>query len=133
MFHSFRRGCEKICSMTKDTYIIRKDPKTGLRYVTKVLEEMTKNHRECDKENIASMMPQTPGMCNRVSCNTIWKVFSYVYREIFNINFNVESVFPLRFTTLPCQSFELYVSKRHPEFDRLWHRSLVSLTNNMAV
>lgn len=57
--------------MTKDTFIIRKDPKTGLRYVTKGLEEMTKNHREHAKENIASLMPQTPGMCNRFSCNTI--------------------------------------------------------------
>lgn len=57
--------------MTKDTYIIRKDPKTGLRYVTKVIEEMTNNHKKCGKENIASIMPQTPGMRNRFSCNTI--------------------------------------------------------------
>lgn len=131
MFHSFRWGCENICSMTKDTNIIRKDPKTGLRYVTKVIEEMTNNHRECGKENIASIMPQTPGMCNRFSCNTIWKIFSYVYIEIFHINFNVESFFPLRFTTLPCQSFELQVSKLHLEFDRLWQRQLVSFMDSM--
>lgn len=133
MFYSFRRGCEIICSMTKDTYIIMKDPKTGLRYVTNVIEEMTNNHRECGKENIASIIPQTPGMCNRFSCNTIWKVFSYVYRELFNINFNVESVFPLRFTTLPCQSFMLQASNLHPEFDRLWQRQLVSYSDNRAV
>lgn len=92
MFHCFRRGCDNICSMTKDTYIIRKDPKTGLRYVTKVIEEMKNNHRECGKENIASIMPQTPGMCNRLSCNTIWKVF-YMCTEKYLISILMWNLF----------------------------------------
>ncbi|XP_062605952.1 uncharacterized protein LOC134274725 [Saccostrea cucullata] len=55
----FRRGCENITDMTKNTFVIRKDLKTGLRFVTKDLDEMTKNHRECDKENISPIMPET--------------------------------------------------------------------------
>lgn len=62
---------EYICSMTKYTFIVKKDPKTGLRYIKKGLDEMTKSHREYDRENIAPIMPGTPDMCNRLSCNII--------------------------------------------------------------
>lgn len=72
--------------MTKDTFIIRKDPKTGLRYVTKGLEEMTKNHREHDKENIASLMPQTPGLCSRFSCNILYKRYFNKFTEKYLIS-----------------------------------------------
>lgn len=56
MFYCFRRGCDNICSMIKDIYIIRKDFKIGLRYVIKVIEEMKNNYRECGKENIVLIM-----------------------------------------------------------------------------
>ncbi|XP_062591867.1 uncharacterized protein LOC134253355 [Saccostrea cucullata] len=57
----FRRGCENISNRTKHTFVIKKNVKTGLRFVTKGLDELTKNPRESDKENISPIMPETPG------------------------------------------------------------------------
>lgn len=64
-------GDVKIFAAWQKTFIIRKDSETGLKYVAQGLDEMTKDHSECDKETIASIMPETPGMCNRFSCNII--------------------------------------------------------------
>lgn len=41
-----RRGMENIHAMTKSTFEIKTDPKTGLRFVIKAMDELTKNHRE---------------------------------------------------------------------------------------
>jgi hypothetical protein len=41
---------ENIPNMTKSTFEIKTDAKSGLRYVTKAKDELTKNHRGTDKE-----------------------------------------------------------------------------------
>jgi len=37
-----RRGMENIPAMTKSTFEIKTDPKTGLRFVTKAMDELKK-------------------------------------------------------------------------------------------
>ncbi|XP_048771872.2 uncharacterized protein LOC125677743 [Ostrea edulis] len=54
----FRRGCEHMHTMTKQTFVVKRDPKSGQKFVTKCMDEMTKNHRENDKENITPIMPE---------------------------------------------------------------------------
>ncbi|XP_071135474.1 uncharacterized protein KIAA1958-like [Mytilus edulis] len=56
-----RRGIENMHSMTKCTFTIKTDIKTGLKYVTKAKDELTKNHRESDKELVSGVMPESPG------------------------------------------------------------------------
>ncbi|KAH3751744.1 hypothetical protein DPMN_186313 [Dreissena polymorpha] len=58
-----RRGVENMHSMTKNTFAISKDAKTGLRYVFKATDEMTKNHRETDREEVSGFMTESPGLC----------------------------------------------------------------------
>ena len=48
-------------TMTRDTFVVKRDPKSGQKVMTKKLDEMTKNHRENDKENITPIMPEIPG------------------------------------------------------------------------
>jgi hypothetical protein len=40
-------------------FTVKTDGETGLRYVTE--DELTKNHRETDKELISGVMPASPG------------------------------------------------------------------------
>ena len=49
----------KIC--TKSNFAVQVDPKTGMKYVFKTTDEMTKNQREYDKENSYGVMPESPG------------------------------------------------------------------------
>jgi len=45
-----RRRMENIPNMTKSTFEIKTDAKSGLRYVTKAKDELTKNHRGTEKD-----------------------------------------------------------------------------------
>ena len=57
-----RRGAENMHKMTKATFQIFRDPESGLTYVKKAVDEMTKNHREDNKENCGDgCMPEMPG------------------------------------------------------------------------
>ncbi|VDI46488.1 Hypothetical predicted protein [Mytilus galloprovincialis] len=56
-----RRGIENMHSMTKCSFTIKTDIKTGLKYVTKSKDELTKNHRQSDKELVSGVMPESPG------------------------------------------------------------------------
>ncbi|CAG2226383.1 KCTD1_15 [Mytilus edulis] len=56
-----RRGMENMPQMTKSTFSVKKDPKTGLKYVVKTLDELTKNHRSSDKEKTSGIMPENSG------------------------------------------------------------------------
>ncbi|XP_021339929.1 uncharacterized protein LOC110441157 [Mizuhopecten yessoensis] len=47
--------------MKKDTFSVKTDPKTGLKFVTKQIDEMMKNHRANDKENVSGIMPASQG------------------------------------------------------------------------
>ena len=52
-----RRGMENIHQMTKSSFAVQVDPKTSMKYVFETTDEMTKNHRENDKENSSGVMP----------------------------------------------------------------------------
>lgn len=57
----FRRGMENMHQMKKSDFAVQVEPKTGMKYVFKTTDEMTKNHRENDKENSSGVMPESPG------------------------------------------------------------------------
>ena len=60
-----RRGAENMHLMTKSTFSIKTDPESGLRYVTKSTDELSKNHRGNDKESTSGSMPEMPGMLTK--------------------------------------------------------------------
>ena len=43
--------------MKKSTFEVLNDPKTGLKYVSKCEDELTKNHRANDRESTSGVMP----------------------------------------------------------------------------
>ena len=47
--------------MTRDTFVVRTDADTGLKYVVKRKDELTKNHRDDDSESFSGLMPEYPG------------------------------------------------------------------------
>jgi hypothetical protein len=47
--------------MTKSTFEIKTDAKSGLRYVTKAKDELTKNYRGTIRKKTAGIMPETVG------------------------------------------------------------------------
>lgn len=55
-----RRANENMEKMTKTTFIVRSYADTGRKYVAKQSDEMSKNHRESDRENISGHMPEDP-------------------------------------------------------------------------
>ena len=73
--------------MTKNTFIVKIDPETNRKYVTKNIDELTKNHRADDKEMVSAMMPEQPArpFCPvrsfenkiyfklRPVCNSLWQ------------------------------------------------------------
>ncbi|VDH97885.1 Hypothetical predicted protein [Mytilus galloprovincialis] len=56
-----RRGAENMHTMTKSTFALKTDPDTGMRYIEKILDELTKNHRGNDKETTSGVMPEATG------------------------------------------------------------------------
>ncbi|KAL5022064.1 hypothetical protein ScPMuIL_001219 [Solemya velum] len=53
-------GGETMHQMAKSSFILNTDESTGLKYVEKK-DELSKNHREDDKENKSGVMPECPG------------------------------------------------------------------------
>ena len=64
-YYFTRRGKENMELMTKDWFSMMTNPKTGLKYIVKVVDEETKNHKDLDQEVTSAMMPEMPGnkMC----------------------------------------------------------------------
>ena len=60
-FFLLRHGPDKMYSMTKDTFVIKKDSKTGLRYVTKRDNEINQYLRGIESESYSAFMPECPG------------------------------------------------------------------------
>ena len=60
-YYFCRRGQENVRSMTKDTFVVRTDADTGLKYVVKRKDELTKNHRGDDSESFSGFMPEYSG------------------------------------------------------------------------
>ncbi|VDI60387.1 Hypothetical predicted protein [Mytilus galloprovincialis] len=56
-----RRAQENMHGMTKSTFEVLNDPKTGLKYVAKCEDELTKNHRGNHRELTSGVMPKFPG------------------------------------------------------------------------
>ena len=72
--------------MTKETFVVKAFPDTGLKYVTKAIDELNKNHSEQDKEGYGGFMMEdkNPGKCPVRSfqkllnhlhpdCNRLWQ------------------------------------------------------------
>ena len=72
-------------TMTKTTFIVKQYVDTNRKYILKNADELSKNHREADKEKITGHMPSDP--TDPENC--------------------------------PVQMFEKYISKLHPNCDRL--------------
>ena len=59
-YYFARRGGENIDKMTKDTFEISTDPTTGTKFIQKVVDEETKNHKEVDGAIVTGYMPEFP-------------------------------------------------------------------------
>ncbi|VDH91865.1 Hypothetical predicted protein [Mytilus galloprovincialis] len=59
--YKISRGQKNMHLMTKTTFGVATDPATGLKVVRKVETEMTKKHRETDKEDSSGVMPEVKG------------------------------------------------------------------------
>lgn len=59
-FYFARRGAENMHSMTKNTFVLRRDPDTNKEFIRKYEDEMSKNHRAGDKESSSGIMPENP-------------------------------------------------------------------------
>ena len=55
-----RRGNENMHTMTKTTFIVKQYADTNRKYILKNADELSKNHREADKEKITGHMPSDP-------------------------------------------------------------------------
>lgn len=53
---------ENMEKMRKTDFRVHTDPKTLHKYVMKTTDELTKKHRENDKENFSGVMPESPGI-----------------------------------------------------------------------
>ena len=62
-FFFCRRANENIDVFTKETFAIEQDSDTGLRYVVKIVDEVTKNH-QIDSEMVTACMPEMQGSPN---------------------------------------------------------------------
>ena len=60
-FYLFRQGSEKMHLMTKDTFVVKRDPSTGAKYVTKRVDESNQNTSDSDSEQYSALMPECPG------------------------------------------------------------------------
>ena len=49
-YYFARRGGENMHGMQKNWFEVKTDPETNLRYVVKVVDEKTKNHKTIDDE-----------------------------------------------------------------------------------
>lgn len=56
-FYFARRGSENMYNMTKTTFTIKMDEKTGMQYVVKVEDEATKNHKQNERNIVTGYMP----------------------------------------------------------------------------
>ena len=59
-FYFARRANENIDKFTKDTFKLQLDQNTGIRYITKQMDEQTKNHQD-DLEFYSGHMPELKG------------------------------------------------------------------------
>ena len=51
---------ENVDKFTKKTFSLQLDTNTGIRYIKKDIDELTKNHQELDPEMVNAAMPEVP-------------------------------------------------------------------------
>ena len=54
-YYFARRGGENIYEMTKNTFKVVTDPETDIAYITRAVDEETKNHKETDSAIISGI------------------------------------------------------------------------------
>ena len=54
-------GTENFQGFSKDTFKLCYDMETGITYVKKIQDELSKNHQETDQEIVTRFMPQLLG------------------------------------------------------------------------
>lgn len=59
-FYFCHRGNENIYKFKKSTFAVKEDLDTGLKYMIKQEDELTKNHNETSKDLVTAMMPEMP-------------------------------------------------------------------------
>ena len=91
-YYMCRCGGENIKDMTKETFQLHFDTETNISYVKKVMDEISKNHQECDNEIITGFMPQML----------------------------TSEGFPHKLC--PVRAFENYTTKLHPDSNDLWQK-----------
>lgn len=99
-YYFCRRGGENVHAFTKETFALKFDVDTKIAYVSKVQDELTKNHREKDNEMITGFMPQlldTDGRPHRLC---------------------------------PVRSFENYLYHLNPTINNLWQQAFKKKPNN---
>ena len=96
-YYLIRHGNENFHGMKKDFMQLMYDSDTKIAYVKKVRDEMSKNHKECNKEIYTGFMPQ-----------------------ILDVNEGPHHLCPVR-------SFENYFNKLNPKLDDLWQIPLNNL------
>ena len=95
-YYFVRRGSENIYEWTTETFELKSDPATGINYIEKVKDEMTKNHTETDSDIITGYMPEIPGskMCPVMSYTTYLSALTpgnkYLWQPVKYNKFNYE-------------------------------------------
>ena len=59
-FFMCHRGNENLYDMTKETFALKTDEATNIRYNVKAQDEMDKNHAENSTEIVSGAMPEMP-------------------------------------------------------------------------
>lgn len=72
-------------TMTKSTFTIKTDNKTGLKYVSQAKDQLPKNHSEQDKDHVSGVMPNQLGECIKIK----EEVVSFDNQKNKKINQNV--------------------------------------------
>ena len=93
-YYFCHRGTENFQGFIKDMFSLAFDSETGITYIRKVQDEMSKNHHETYQEIVTGFMPQ---LLNADGC-------PHKIRR--------------------ARSFENYLSHLNPNIDSLWQRPL---------
>ena len=60
-FYNCRHANENIQFFTRDTFEVKVDIDTGLKYIAKIQDEHTKNHNDCSSSLVTGSMTEIPG------------------------------------------------------------------------
>lgn len=82
-YYFCHRGNENFYEMTKETFKIKTHPDTGLKYITKQIDEQTKNHQGNEEADIISgHMPEMPNHPNICPVNSFYTYVKMLDPEV---------------------------------------------------